>query len=56
VRTTKGTFQCRKLIVTAGAWINNILQSIGIRIPIIVTQEQLTYVATSDVKDFTISR
>lgn len=53
VHTTKGVFQCRRLIVTAGAWINHVLGSIGVHIPITVTQEQVTYFATPHVKEFT---
>ncbi|VDI68749.1 Hypothetical predicted protein [Mytilus galloprovincialis] len=53
VHTPKGVFQCRRLIVTAGAWINHVLGSIGVHIPVYVTQEQVTYFATPNVKDFT---
>ncbi|VDI42237.1 Hypothetical predicted protein [Mytilus galloprovincialis] len=53
VHTPKGIFQCRRLIVTAGAWINHVLGSIGVHIPVYVTQEQVTYFATPNVKDFT---
>lgn len=46
-------FVCRKLIVSAGAWINHVLGSIGLHIPVYVTQEQVTYFATPHVKEFT---
>lgn len=46
-------FVCRKLIVSAGAWINHVLGSIGLHIPVYVTQEQVTYFATPHIKEFT---
>ncbi|XP_052228871.1 monomeric sarcosine oxidase-like [Dreissena polymorpha] len=52
VSTSKGDFTCRKVIVTSGAWINQVTGSIGLHIPIYVTQEQVTYMATSNLKEF----
>ncbi|KAK7104534.1 monomeric sarcosine oxidase-like [Littorina saxatilis] len=56
VTTTKGTFTCRKLVVTAGAWLNDVLGSIGVHVPVTVTQEQVTYFGTPHIKDFTKDR
>ncbi|XP_069112883.1 monomeric sarcosine oxidase-like isoform X2 [Argopecten irradians] len=56
VHTAKGTFQCNRLVVAPGAWINHVLGSVGVHIPIYVTQEQVTYFATPNVKDFTKER
>ncbi|XP_076441654.1 monomeric sarcosine oxidase-like [Babylonia areolata] len=53
VTTTKGTFTCRKLVVAAGAWLNDVLGSIGVHVPVTVSQEQVTYYATPHIKDFT---
>ncbi|CAH1780475.1 unnamed protein product [Owenia fusiformis] len=53
VHTNKGTFRCRKIIVAAGAWINHVLGTIGVHVPVTVTQEQVTYLSTPHVKDFT---
>ena len=53
VVTTKGSFTCSKLVVTAGAWLNDVLGSIGVHLPVTVTQEQVTYLATPHMKDFT---
>ncbi|KAL3852207.1 hypothetical protein ACJMK2_015879 [Sinanodonta woodiana] len=53
VHTTKGKFYCRKVIVTSGAWINQVLSSTGVHVPVYVTQEQVTYHATPHMKDFT---
>nr|KAG5692519.1 hypothetical protein BaRGS_018724 [Batillaria attramentaria] len=52
VTTTLGKFTCRRLVVTAGAWINDVLGSIGVQVPVTVTQEQVTYFATPHMKDF----
>lgn len=52
VHTTKGNFTCKKVIVTAGAWLNQVLGSIGVHIPVYVTQEQVTYLGTPHMKDF----
>ncbi|KAK3086210.1 hypothetical protein FSP39_015259 [Pinctada imbricata] len=51
-----GVFQCRRLVVSAGAWINHVIGSIGVHVPVYVTQEQVTYFATPNVKDFTKER
>ena len=53
VHTPKGRFKCRRLIVTAGAWVNHVLKSVGVHIPLKVTQEQVTYFSTPNIKDFT---
>ncbi|XP_045189446.1 monomeric sarcosine oxidase-like [Mercenaria mercenaria] len=52
VHTTKGNFTCKKVIMTPGAWINHVLGSIGVHIPVYVTQEQVTYLGTPHMKDF----
>ncbi|KAK7477452.1 hypothetical protein BaRGS_00031276 [Batillaria attramentaria] len=56
VTTTLGKFTCRRLVVTAGAWINDVLGSIGVQVPVTVTQEQVTYFATPHMKDFSKDR
>lgn len=53
VTTDKGDFTCRKVIVTSGAWINQVLVSCGVQIPVKVTQENVTYFATPHLKEFT---
>lgn len=53
VHTPKGVFSCRRVVVTAGAWVNHVLGSVGVHIPVIVTQEQVTYYATPHIKKFT---
>lgn len=53
IETDRGIFSCNKVIVTAGAWINRILAGLGVHVPVTVTQEQVTFFATPNVKDFT---
>ncbi|MGF1481885.1 MAG: N-methyl-L-tryptophan oxidase [Cyanophyceae cyanobacterium] len=54
LKTAQGTFTCRKLVLTAGAWTNTLLASVGIQLPLTVTQEQVTYYATPHLKSFTV--
>ncbi|XP_059156278.1 monomeric sarcosine oxidase-like [Physella acuta] len=54
--TPLGKFTCRRVVVTAGAWINNILSCIGGHVPVYVTQENVTYFASPHVKEFTTDR
>jgi sarcosine oxidase len=56
VETEAGTFACRRLIITAGAWTDEALASVGTRLGITVTQEQVTYYATPNLRDFAIGR
>ena len=45
-------YSCRKLVIAAGSWSNLALASFGIQLPLRVTQEQVTYFATSRLDDF----
>ncbi|MEZ4710472.1 MAG: N-methyl-L-tryptophan oxidase [Caldilineaceae bacterium] len=56
VVTAQGAFTCHKLIVTGGAWTNRLLASVGMRLPLTVTQEQVTYYATPHLKEFAVGR
>jgi sarcosine oxidase len=40
------TYRCRRLILSAGAWSNDHLEHLGVRLPLTVTQEQVTYFAS----------
>jgi monomeric sarcosine oxidase len=44
--------RCRRLIITAGAWSNQALTPFGVRLPLVITQEQVTYFATARAADF----
>lgn len=56
VKTERGTFTCRKLVITAGAWADNVLASVGTKLRVTVTQEQVTYYATPHLREFAIGR
>ena len=56
VVTSDATFTCRRLIVTAGAWVDQVLAGIGVSLGITVTQEQVTYWATPNLHAFAIGR
>jgi sarcosine oxidase len=45
-------FRCRQLIVAAGAWTNRPLAEFGMRLPLTVTQEQVTYFASPLLEQF----
>jgi sarcosine oxidase len=45
-------YSSRKLIIAAGSWSNRALAPFGIQLPLRVTQEQVTYFATSRPDDF----
>lgn len=46
------TYRCRKLVIAAGAWTNVTLANFGLKLPLTVTQEQVTYYATPHLADF----
>jgi sarcosine oxidase len=54
VVTAQGNFSCRKLIMTAGAWTDRILTNVGVSLKLMVTQEQVTYYATPNLRQFAI--
>ena len=56
IKTDRGSFTADQLIVTAGAWSNELLASVGIALPLSVTQEQVKYYATPHLSEFTIGQ
>lgn len=52
VRTTDETYRCRRLVITAGAWSNRALGSLGLALPLRVTKEQVTYFASPRLAEF----
>ena len=54
LRTTQGNFTCRRLIIAAGAWTDQILAFISLTLQLTVTQEQVTYYATPNLRDFAV--
>jgi sarcosine oxidase len=45
-------YRCRRLIIAAGSWSNRALAPFGVQLPLTVTQEQVTYFATTRPADF----
>jgi sarcosine oxidase len=56
VRTDAKTFLADRVVVTADAWTNEVLGETGVRIPLTVTQEQVTYYATPNLREFSLER
>lgn len=56
LKTSAGEFHCKRLVIAAGAWTNKILESVGFPVPLIVTEEQVTYFATPHLRDFSPER
>jgi len=56
VETDQRTFSCRRLIITAGAWTDRVLAAVGLKLSLTVTQEQVTYFATPNLREFAIGR
>ena len=56
LKTSVGDFHCKRLVITAGGWTNNVLESVGIHLPLTVTEEQVTYFATRHLRDFSPER
>jgi sarcosine oxidase len=56
VVTDEGVFSADHVVVAAGAWTNTILAMLGITWPLTVTQEQVTYFATPNLREFAPDR
>ncbi|QYJ14792.1 Monomeric sarcosine oxidase [Rubrobacter xylanophilus DSM 9941] len=56
VITDHETLFADRVVITADAWTNNVLEGVGLRLPLTVTQEQVTYYATPNLKDFSPER
>lgn len=50
------TYRCRRLVVCADAWTNDVLAGVGHRLPLTTTLEQVTYFAPADPGAFTVGR
>ena len=49
-------YRCRRLVIAAGAWSNQALEPFGLRLPLRVTKEQVTYFASPRPHDFAPDR
>jgi len=56
VLTSEGVFACRRVVVTAASWTNDVIASTGFQIPLTVTQEQVTYYSTPHLREFAPGR
>ncbi len=56
VVTDEGVFAANHVVIAAGAWTNELLGSLGVRWPLTVTQEQVTYFATPFLREFAPDR
>jgi sarcosine oxidase len=56
VSTSEGSFSARFLILTSGAWTNRVLRSLGVSLPLVVSEEQVTYFATPHLRQFSPAR
>jgi sarcosine oxidase len=52
IRAGGQEYRCRHLIIAAGAWSNHALAHFGVRLPLTITQEQVTYFASPRMPDF----
>ncbi|MCW0212741.1 MAG: N-methyl-L-tryptophan oxidase [Pseudonocardia sp.] len=56
VETDDRTYLADRVVVAADAWTNQVLRDSGVRLPLTVTQEQVTYYATPHLAEFSPSR
>jgi sarcosine oxidase len=56
VVTDEGSFLADRVVVASDAWTNAVLEETGWRVPLTVTQEQVTYYATPNLSDFAMDR
>jgi sarcosine oxidase len=54
--TDQDTFHAGKVVVTAGAWLNTVLDMVNLKLPITVTREQVTYFKSPHLKEFAIGK
>jgi sarcosine oxidase len=45
-------YRCRRLVIAAGPWSNNVLECFAGNLPLEITQEQVTYFETPHLRDF----
>jgi sarcosine oxidase len=56
LETKEGTFSASRLVITASGWTNNLLERLDLRLPLTVTEEQVTYFATPHLRLFSPER
>jgi sarcosine oxidase len=56
LHTDAGVFRARHVVVAADAWTNEVLRETGTRVPLTITQEQVTYFSTPHLREFAPDR
>ncbi|GAC1503911.1 MAG: N-methyl-L-tryptophan oxidase [Steroidobacteraceae bacterium] len=56
VSTDEQTYRCRRLVIAADAWTNQLLAPLGVTLPLTLTQEQVSYFASPRLDLFTPER
>ncbi|OAQ95691.1 hypothetical protein LLEC1_04303 [Akanthomyces lecanii] len=56
IETPSGTFCSKKIILATDAWTNELIAPLGVKIPLQISQEQVTYFKPTNVLDFESSR
>jgi len=56
IHTANGTYRTGKLCIAAGPWSNDALANFGVRLPLEVTKEQVTYFRAADLDAFAPER
>jgi sarcosine oxidase len=56
LETAQGTFSARRLVIAASAWTNKVLDGVGRKLPLTVTEEQVTYFSTPHLRQFAPER
>jgi sarcosine oxidase len=56
VSTPAGTLRVERVVVCADAWANDVLAHVGVRLPLEVTLEQVTYLSPDDPRRFAVGR
>ncbi len=56
IQTDHGAFFAKRVVVAADAWTNQVLWGTGVQIPLTITQEQVTYFATPNLRAFAPDR
>jgi monomeric sarcosine oxidase len=56
VRTGDEVYRARTLTICAGSWSDTLLASLGVHVPLVLSQEQVSYFASPDLRPFAPNR
>jgi glycine/D-amino acid oxidase-like deaminating enzyme len=56
VHTAAGAWRTARLLLCADAWTNELLAPLGVRLPLVVTQEKFSYFTPADPAAFAVGR